>query len=149
MTSEFDDDLLAALGVKLPETKPRSREVGAGQKPPRRSAPRFTGWNNLVEFKFAGYVAKICRYTCECCETKTEILLGVFSVETRGTARRMQVLAKGAQWPVNEEHSFEVEDFKQEYCAQCIRDLGFAREEKKEPGVMQLVIAPEIGQKED
>jgi hypothetical protein len=133
------DDLLEMLGVKLPE--PTKKEVSCGQKPPKMAPQRHTEWNNATSFKFGGYVAVVTQTTCEMCGKVNEHLDGIFTEEIHqpsGT-RRLQALAKGAQWPANEEHRLEVAYKFTPVCAHCIKDLGFSREVDK-PKTYTLVV---------
>jgi len=125
-----DGDLLAELGVELPEAVPRAREVGLGHKPPRLAPVRHTEWSNAQSFTFEGYLARVRRTRCECCDATSEVFEGVFTEEVKpnGT-RRLQGLSKGAQWPQGVEHRLEVVDGgTTALCALCVRDIGFSRE---------------------
>jgi hypothetical protein len=135
----MSDDLLDLLGVVLPAPKTKA-PVECGQKPPRAAPVRHTEWNNNTSFQFGGYLARVTQHCCSTCDAVTETLEGVFIEElhTSGT-RRLTILAKGAQWPAGVEHRLEVTQASVEVCAQCVRGLGFSREQAA-PGKYALVL---------
>lgn len=139
----FDaDDLLAELGVEIPwpSQQKKAREVECGQAAPKIA--RHTEWSNAQSFIFAGYVARVVQTTCNCCGSMRENLNGVFTVEVKeGTgARRMQAIAEKGDWPVQGQHTVEVEQVFTRFCPDCLRGLGFSREIEAQDGPRDILI---------
>ena len=122
------EELEALLGVEFPPPGPKGKVVECGQTPPH--SKRFTEWNNFATFTFTGYVAKVTRSHCECCDNLWDTLEGVFTEETKAGAggRRLTQLGRGGNWPIGQSHRKEVLDVRVPYCGHCIGDLGFDRE---------------------
>jgi hypothetical protein len=141
-----EPDLMELLGVTLPKGTKRA-PVEAGQKPPRAKAVRFTDWNNFQTFTFGGYLARVTRAHCQCCDNLFDTFEGIFieEVHVSGT-RRLQQLARGAQWPQGDlEHRKEVAEVEVEYCGDCIGDLGFGREVDAKGQPLALVKREGVG----
>lgn len=124
-----DDDLMALLGVTMPEAKAKPA-VECGQKPPKAKPVRHTAWSNLHSFEFGGYLAKVTRHKCGMCENVWDELGGIFieEVHTPSGSRRLTALAVGADWPAGGGHRKEVAEVEDRFCGECIGDLGFDRE---------------------
>lgn len=123
------EQLDALLNVTIEPSTRRTKAVECGQTPPRAKPTRHTEWSNLHTFEFGGYVARVQRLICSCCEEQTDVLQGIFLEEVHlpsGT-RRMTRMAPKGDWPAQGEHRKEVEVVGTDYCAQCIGDLGFSR----------------------
>ena len=133
MDNQDDLDLDALLGVTfLPPTGKKGRAgvtVECGQAPPKASPKRFTEWNNFASFTFTGYVAKVTRFHCQCCDNLFDTLEGIFVEETHVSgSRRWTQLAPKGDWPLVGGHRKEVRDAEVPFCGHCIGDLGFDNE---------------------
>lgn len=125
--SDFDD-LDSLLGVEAWKPAPKGKVVECGQRPPREHTrlPVI----NLRAFEFSGYVARVNRFTCGCCDLTFDVLEGIFIEEKHlpsGTRRLQQMSPKG-DFPMGGGHRKEVTTFFTPFCASCIGALGFDKE---------------------
>lgn len=125
-----DLDLDALLGVSFPSVvrKPKGKVVECGQKAP--VLRQVVEHHNLRAFELTGYVAKVTRLTCLCCDDLWDRLEGIFIEERHlpsGTRRLQQMSPKG-DFPMGGGHRKEVEEAEVKFCAGCVGDLGFDRE---------------------
>lgn len=124
------DDLMAICGVTLPEPKARRVvEVGCGHTPPKARPTFAVEGHNLRAFVFQGYVARVDRLRCSCCDEVTDVLQGIFIAEIHepsGT-RRLTRMVKGTDWPAAGGHAKEVTEREVDVCGGCVTGLGFDR----------------------
>ena len=132
MNDDFES-LDALLGVTI-EPSPRPERVAKPRTKSNedglRTGIRHTEWNNFASFAFTGYVARVTRFYCTCCERTSDTLEGIFVEETHlpSHIRRMTQLAPKGDWPAQGSHRKEVTQQDVAYCALCVGDLGFDRE---------------------
>lgn len=106
------------------------------QAPAAKRPSRHTEWSNAHSFVDGGYLARIVRETCRSCSGRVESSQGVFHVEVKvGTGtRRLTALPRGGQWPLEPGLPLEIEEVTVDWCAACLRDLGFTTERPAQVG---------------
>ncbi len=97
---------------------------------PATRPARHTDWSNAQSFIDGGYLARVLRQHCRGCDSSTESVEGIFHAEIKaGTAaRRLTALPRGAQWPLADGLPLEVVSRDVDWCADCLRSLGFTSE---------------------
>lgn len=117
-------DALLGVIVEVPKGR-KARAVACGERAPAER--RHTEWNNFAAFSFGGYVARVTKLRCECCEEVTDILEGIFIEEVHlpSGSRKLTRLATNGDWPIGGGHRREIEHRDVRFCAQCIGVLGF------------------------
>lgn len=105
-------------------------------KRPAAKRPDANAWSNAQSFVSEGYVARVIRQTCKGCGGHVDFAQGIFHAERKpgDSARRLQKLGRGAQWPLSTHCEMEVEIQEVEWCAACLRDLGFTIERPAQRG---------------
>lgn len=100
------------------------------------AAKRKNEWNNSASFVSEGYVARVIRQRCKGCSGEVDFAQGIFHAERKpgDSTRRLQKLGRGAQWPLSERCEMEVEVQDVDWCASCLRDLGFTIERPAQRG---------------
>lgn len=116
-----DDDFLAAAAAF---------DLKRALAAPATRPSRHTEWSNAESFVSEGYIARVLRQTCKSCGAVAEHTEGIFHAERKpgAAARRLTLLPRGAQWPVQEHLPLEVTESTTDWCPPCLRMVGFDAE---------------------
>lgn len=109
------------------------------QPPPSRK----NEWSNAASFRSDGYLARVIRQTCASCHAVSEHSEGIFHVEISPSgARRLQALGRGAQWPLAANSRLEIAEQSIDWCAVCLRELGFTVETARNDTATRTIAIP-------